>query len=103
MIQLTFYSGLPYPVGDTWKAEIMAPTLAKWEDKIGAAFGGFTKFKATGYWENMVGDSVVYVVVFEELAYPTWEYMVKQAKLSLAEALGQSEILVTWVRLGGLI
>lgn len=95
MIQLTFYSGLP--------ESIEAANLAKWKDKVGAAFGGFTKFKATGYWESEVEDSVVYVMIFEEMAYPTWEFMAKQAKLSLAEALGQSEVLVTWVQLGGLL
>lgn len=103
MIQLTFYSGTPeYSYIPSTRRE-QAAILARWEDKMGGAFGGFTKFKATGYWEGMVEDSVVYVVIFEELGYPTWEYMTKQAKLSLAEALGQTEVLVTWVQLGGLL
>ena len=100
MIQLSFYSGrfdeyLYQP------EEIQA--LARWEDRLGNAFGGFTKFKAIGYWQGAVEDSVVYIIVFDEQGYPTWEFMAKQAKLSLAEALSQDEVLVTWIQIGGLI
>ncbi len=97
MIALTFFSG----TSELSLAEAQA--LARWEERMGNAFGGFTKHKATGYWEGEVEDSLVYVVVFEEISYPTWEFMAKQAKLSLAECLGQTEVLVTWVQLGGLI
>ena len=98
MIQLNFYSGCS---PTDYRGEEL--TLARWENRVGNAFGGFTKFKAIGYWQGEVEDSVVYIVVFDEDGYPTWEFMAKQAKLSLAEALGQDEVLVTWIQIGGLL
>lgn len=95
MIQLNFYSGRPdhYPLD-------MAHSLARWESKLAGAFGGYTKVPTIGNWQGEVENSLLYIVVFSEIGYPTWEYMAKQAKLSLAEALGQTEVLVTWSECG---
>ncbi len=98
MIQLNFYSGKPESMS---LADIHA--LARWEERVGNAFGGFTKVSTVGNWEGEYEDSLLYIIVFDEQGYPTWEFMGKQAKLSLAEALGQDEVLVTWIQIGGLL
>ncbi len=98
MIRLNFYAGKP----DPFTPEDVT-RLALWEDKIGKAFNGFTRFDGIGNWQGETEQCVVYEILFSEHAFPTWQFMAKQAKLSLAECLDQQEVLVTWQEVGGLI
>ena len=98
MIALTFYAGKPDPYTHN---DIIR--LSEWENRLGRAFNGFTRFDAIGNWQGETENCVVYEVLFSEVAFPTWQFMAKQAKLSLAECLGQQQVLVVYVNMGGLL
>jgi len=101
MIQLTYFSGVPEPLEALRESEAIA--LQRWEESVGEVFGGFTKYQGTGWWMGTTEESLTYVIVFSEVGVRNWEFCAKQFKLKLAEALGQNEVLVTWIQLGGLV
>lgn len=93
MISVRFYTGNPRPIPHL-------QAYYDWEYQLAEHFGGYTKYTTRGAWRDLENNvtfenSLVYEVIFSEVAFPRWEMIVRHFKRTLGEALEQKEILVT--------